>query len=115
MRESRATGSGIFVAPLFECSGEDDRGYIVAKRPSLRESSVLSFIANHANVATIMTHNVEIDGIDRVDKTAERSLLDLAYKRCPTSLQFNFNDNFPVRLKRILSGNIHQQSASIAS
>jgi len=41
LRESRATGSGIFVAPLFECS-RDDRGNITVKRSSLRESSSLS-------------------------------------------------------------------------
>lgn len=60
LRESRATGSGIFVAPLFECSGGDDRGYIVAKRSSLRELSVLSFTANHIVVVTAMTRNTKI-------------------------------------------------------
>lgn len=67
LQESRATGSGIFVAPLFECSGEDDREYIVAKRSSLRELFILSFNSNH-NVAKMIL-NMEIEGTDRVDKT----------------------------------------------
>jgi len=67
LQESRATGSGIFVAPLFECSGEDDREYIVAKRSSLREPFILSFNASH-NV-TKMILNMEIEGTDRVDKS----------------------------------------------
>jgi len=42
----------------------------------------------------MMICNAKIDGIDRVDKTEEGSLLGSTYTRCPASLQFNFTDKF---------------------